>query len=248
MAAAADDGVKGIVLVTGASGGIGQATAEALVADGWRVIAAARRLDRLQALAERLGPACHAIALDVTDAEATGSLVERLPEELRAIDVLVNNAGIDLGGRARFDHGDIEDWAATVETNITGVMRVTAAVVPGMLARGRGHIVNIGSSSGVTTFADDAAYIASKWGLRGLSGALRADYLGQGIRVTEIQPGMTRSDFAANRWRGDEARAEALYDTYPELLVPADLARCIVFAANQPKNANIAEMLVVPSA
>jgi NADP-dependent 3-hydroxy acid dehydrogenase YdfG len=247
MAIEADE-MKGIVLVTGASGGIGEATAEALVADGWQVIATARRAERLEDLGRRLGDACHPFALDVTDPKATATLVERLPEPLREVDVLINNAGIDLGGRARFDDGDIEDWAATVETNITGVMRVIAAVVPGMLARGQGHIVNIGSSSGVTTFADDAAYIASKWGLRGLSGALRADYLGKGIRVSEIQPGMTRTGFAAARWRGDQERADALYDSYPELLVAEDLARCIVFAVNQPKNANIAEMLVVPSA
>jgi NADP-dependent 3-hydroxy acid dehydrogenase YdfG len=239
---------KGIVLVTGASSGIGEATTEALAADGWRCIAAARRTDRLDALTARLGPACHPLALDVTDPEATQSLVERLPDELRAIDVLINNAGIGLGGRTRFDHGSAEDWAATVETNITGVLRVTRAVVPGMLERGRGHIVNIGSSSGVTTFADDTAYIASKWGLRGLSGALRADYLDKGIRVSEVQPGMTRSNFAKNRWRGDEERAEALYASYPELLTVQDVAACILFTVNQPPNANIAELLIVPSA
>jgi NADP-dependent 3-hydroxy acid dehydrogenase YdfG len=117
-----------------------------------------------------------------------------------------------------------------------------------MLERGRGHIVNIGSSSGVTTFADDTAYIASKWGLRGLSGALRADYLDKGIRVSEVQPGMTRSNFAKNRWRGDEERAEALYASYPELLTVQDVAACILFTVNQPPNANIAELLIVPSA
>jgi 3-hydroxy acid dehydrogenase/malonic semialdehyde reductase len=242
------DETKGIVLVTGASSGIGEATTEALVADGWRCIAAARRTDRLDELTARLGPACHPLALDVNDPAATQSLVERLPDELCAIDVLINNAGIDLGGRARFDHGSVEDWAATVETNITGVMRVTRAIVPGMLERGRGHIVNIGSSSGVTTFADDTAYIASKWGLRGLSGALRADYLDKGIRVSEVQPGMTRSNFAATRWRGDSERADALYATYPELLTVQDVAACVVFTVNQPPNANIAELLIVPSA
>ena len=239
---------KGTVLLTGASSGIGEAAAAALVEEGWRVIAAARRGDLLQTLAERLGPACYPLTLDVIDAGATAGLLEALPEDWRQIDVLINNAGSDVGGRARFDAGDIENWAQTVEVNITGVMRVTAAVIPGMLDRGHGHIVNLGSSSGVVTFADDAAYIAAKHGTHGLTGALRADYLGKGIRVTEILPGMTKTGFAAARWSGDEDKAKALYDSYAELLTAEDVARCIVFAVGQPANVTIAEMLILPSA
>ena len=238
---------KAVALLTGASSGIGEATARDLVGAGWRVVATARRLDRLQALAAELGPACHALALDVTDAAATGGLIEALPAELREIELLINNAGIDIGGRSRFDAGDIEDWAQTIQTNITGLMRVTRAVIPGMLERGRGQIVNIGSSSGVTTFADDAAYIASKHAVHGLTGALRADYQGSGIRIIEILPGLVVTGFAETRWHGDRDKAQAFYDSYTETLTATDISRCVLFAISQPKNVTIAEMLVLPS-
>ena len=178
-----------VALVTGASAGFGVAITEALVAKGCRVIAAARRLDRLRALGERLGPNCHPLTLDVTDAAATGNLIERLPEELRAIDILVNNAGHDIGGRRRFDKGDMAQWASIVETNVTGLMRVTRAVAPGMVERDRGHIVNLGSISGFKAYAGGTIYAASKFAVHGFTASLRADYVGTGIRVTEILAG-----------------------------------------------------------
>ena len=227
-----------VALVTGASAGFGVAIAEALVAKGCRVIAAARRLDRLRALGKRLGPNCHPLTLDVTDAAATESLIERLPEELRAIDILVNNAGHDTGGRQRFDQGDMAHWASIVETNVTGLMRVTAAVAP---------IVNLGSISGFKPYAGGTVYAASKFAVHGFTASLRADYVGTGIRVTEILPGTARTEFGETRWRGDKARAKAFYDGYQTLLDAEDIARCVVFALEQPAHVVISELVVMPT-
>ena len=236
-----------VALVTGASAGFGVAIAEALVAKGCRVIAAARRLDRLRALGKRLGPNCHPLTLDVTDAAATENLIERLPEDLRAIDILVNNAGHDTGGRRRFDQGDMAQWASIVETNVTGLMRVTGAVAPGMVERDRGHIVNLGSISGFKPYAGGTVYAASKFAVHGFTASLRADYVGTGIRVTEILPGTARTEFGETRWRGDKARAKAFYDGYQTLLDAEDIARCVVFALEQPAHVVISELVVMPT-
>ncbi len=236
-----------VALVTGASAGFGVAISEALVARDCRVVAAARRLDRLRALAERLGPNCHPLTLDVADAEATGNLIERLPEELREIDILVNNAGHDIGGRQRFDEGDMAQWASIVETNVTGLMRVSRAVTPGMVARGRGHIVNLGSISGFKAYAGGTVYAASKFAVHGFTGCLRADYVGTGIRVTEILPGTARTEFGETRWHGDKAAADAFYGGYETLLDAADIARCVVFALAQPAHVVVSDLVVMPT-
>ncbi|MDR1967779.1 MAG: SDR family oxidoreductase [Burkholderiaceae bacterium] len=239
---------RGTALVTGASSGIGAAVAQALAADGWRVVCAARRVEKLRALAQAIGTAAQAITLDVADAVSTASLLERLPEDWRAIDLLVNNAGHDVGGRRRFDRGPIEDWAATVETNVTGMLRVTRALVPAMAERGRGHVVNIGSIAAFEVNPGGAAYVTSKAAVHGFSQALRADFKGKGVRVTEVVPGIVRTEFAETRWAGDTARAEEFYSKFPALLDPADIARAVVYAAQQPAHVTIAEMVVVTSA
>lgn len=236
-----------VALVTGASAGIGAAIAEALIAKGCRVICTARRGDRLEALARRLGPDCHPLVLDVTDAQATAELCENLPEELQEIDILINNAGHDVGGRQRFEDGAIEDWAAIIETNVTGLMRVAHAVTPGMAARGRGHIVNLGSISGIGASPEGSVYSASKHAVHGFSNSLRLDFAGSGIRVTEILPGTARTEFGEARWRGDTAQADAFYDSYETLLSAEDVARCVVFALEQPPQVVIAQLVVVPT-
>ena len=182
---------------------------------GWRVIGAARRAERLAELAAELGPAFLPLTLDVNDPARTGRLIENLPEAWLEIEVLINNAGGDVGGRVRFDEGDVEDWTGTIEVNVNGVIRVTRAVVPGMLARGWGQIVIVSSLSGVEPFADDGAYIAAKAGAHGLAQALRHDYAATAIKVTEILPGTARTEFATARWRGDAAKADAFYDAFP---------------------------------
>jgi NADP-dependent 3-hydroxy acid dehydrogenase YdfG len=236
-----------VALITGASAGIGAATAEALAARGARVICASRTRARLDELVARLGGGAHALELDVTDPASTGSLIERLPEDLRAIDILVASAGHDVGGRMRFDLGAVEDWAAIVETNVTGMVRTCHAVLPGMAARGRGHVVTLGSNAGLRTYPGGTIYNASKFAVHGFTDALRADYRDGDIRITEILPGLTRTEFAARRLRGDEARGAAYYEGYPGALEAEDIARAIVYALEQPAHVTIAQMLVMPT-
>ena len=165
-----------VALITGASSGIGVATAAQLVDAGWRVVCAARRVDRLNVLCERLGESSLAIALDVTDAESVDTLLERLPAEWSSIDILVNSAGHDVGGRSLFHEGSAQQWASIIETNVTGLIRVTRAVIPGMRERDRGHIVNIGSVSGLVPYATGTIYAGSKFAVHGFSESLRLDY------------------------------------------------------------------------
>ena len=236
-----------VALVTGASAGIGAAIAESLIAKGCRVICTARRQDRLEALAARLGPDCHALTLDVTDPQATAAFCDNLPESLREIDILINNAGHDVGGRLRFEDGAVEDWAAIIETNVIGLIRVSHAVTTGMAARGRGHIINLGSIAGIGAFPEGSVYSASKHAVHGLSNSLRLDFAGSGIRVTEILPGTARTEFGAARWRGDEAHADRFYDSFETVLSARDVAACVVFALEQPPHVVIAQLVVVPS-
>jgi 3-hydroxy acid dehydrogenase / malonic semialdehyde reductase len=236
-----------IALVTGASSGIGLAVARMLIERGLRVICTARKAERLEAAVAELGERAHPLALDVTDPQATASLIERLPAPLREIDVLINNAGHDLGGRRRFDEGDVEDWATIIETNVTGIIRVTHAVIPGMLARNRGHIVNLGSIAGQKVMRHGNIYNASKFAVRALTEGLRLDYADTDLRITEILPGITRTGFAAARHRDDEARAQAFYDGFPATMTAEDVARTILFALDQPPHVNIAQLVVVPT-
>ena len=237
---------RGVSLVTGASSGIGAAIVEKLVVDGWKVIAAARRTDRLAALSARLGSRCHPIALDVTDPDSISTLISRLPEDWRAVGVLINNAGHDIGGRTTFDHQAVEDMLSTIETNVAGMMRVTRVIVPLMLERQEGHVVNIGSNAATAAYAGGTAYVASKFAVNGLTKALRLDYLGR-LRVTQILPGLVRTEFAEVRNSGDTAKADAFYAGYAGCLRPEDVANCVAFALDQPPHVNIAELLVLPA-
>ena len=236
-----------VALVSGASRGIGLAIVEALVARKVRVVALARRKAPLAALAGRLGEAVHPVVLDVRDAEACAGLVEALPPAWRAIDILVNNAGADVGGRRDFAVGEIADWAGTIETNVIGLMRTTRAVLPGMLARGRGHIVNLGSISGTRALAGQVAYTTSKAAIAMFSQSLRAELKESAIRVSEIRPGTVRTDFAEVRFRGDAGRAAAFYDSFKAVLSAEDVARTVLFALEQPPHVAIAELLVLPT-
>ncbi len=236
-----------VALVTGASAGIGAATARALAARGLRVICASRNKARLDELVAELGAGAHAIELDVADPASTESLIERLPETLRAIDILVANAGHDLGGRRRFDEGSVSDWASIIETNVTGMIRTCYAVVPGMVVRGRGHVVTLGSVAGLGAYKGGTIYNASKFAVRGFTEALRKDYGGSDLRVTEILPGLTRTEFAGRRHGGDVAKGTAYYDSFAEVLEPGDITRAIVYALDQPARVTVAQMVVVPT-
>lgn len=236
-----------IALVTGASSGFGAAIAHALVGRGARVIATARKAERLAPLVKRHGDLIFPLALDVTEAAATAGLLDHLPPPWRQIDILVNNAGSDVGGRQPYQEGSIEDWTSTIEVNVVGLMRVTRAVMPGMVARGRGHIVNLGSIAALRPAAGLAAYGASKAAVHMLSDSLRAEVRGTALRISEIMPGTARTGFAEARWRGDKVAAEHFYGGFKTLLSAEDVARSVIFALEQPPHVVIAEMLVLPT-
>jgi NADP-dependent 3-hydroxy acid dehydrogenase YdfG len=236
-----------IALVTGASSGFGEAIAIGLAAREVRVIATARSTARLVKLKDRLGDCVFPLALDVTDARATAGLLEDLPAAWREVDILINNAGSDVGGRQPFEVGAIEDWANTIDINVTGLMRVSRAVMPGMLARGRGHIVNLGSIAALRPTAGLAAYGASKAAVHGFSDGLRAELRGSAIRVSEIMPGTARTGFAEARWRGDQAEAAKFYNAFKTLLTAEDVARAVIYALDQPPHVVVAELVILPT-
>ena len=233
-----------VALVTGAGSGIGEATARRLAEAGVRVICAGRRLERVEAVATEVGG--HALRLDVVDPASVESMDQRLPCGLREVDVLVNSAGHDVGGRRRFDAGSADEWAKIVETNVTGLIRVTRKAIPGMLARDRGHVVNVGSIAGLVAYKTGSIYAASKHAVHGFSESLRLDFAGTGVRVTEILPGMVRTEFALNRWK-DEGTAAAYYDDYGTCLEPDDIARAAVYCLRQPPHVVISQLVVMPN-
>ncbi len=233
-------------LISGAGTGIGRASALALAEAGYRVVCCGRRQEPLEALAGEIGDNALALTLDVTDPASIESLFQRLPDGWREIDLLVNNAGHDVGGRRPFHEGAVEQWAAIIETNVTGLLRLTRAVVPQMLTRGSGDVVNLGSIAGITAYAKGAPYNASKFAVHGFSQALRLDYLDRDIRVIEILPGVVRTDFAETRW-GDRETGDAFYDSYDDCLLPEDIARTLVFAVTQPRHVTLTQIVVMPS-
>lgn len=237
--------VPGIALVAGASSGIGAATARALASRGWRVVCAARRLERLRELTQNIGASAVAVHLDVRDESSVRGLLQRIPEEWREIDVLVNSAGHDIGGRRRFDEVKMDEWTNTIDTNLLGAMRVTHAIVPGMLERARGHIVNISSVFALEAHAGSSAYCTSKFGLNGFSKAILDDFRTQGVRVTQILPGVARTEFSNTRWHGDREKVDDFYARHPVVLDPEDIARAIVFAVEQPRHVTISDLVLV---
>jgi 3-hydroxy acid dehydrogenase / malonic semialdehyde reductase len=240
-------GPGAVALVTGASSGIGLAVALALAREGCKVIMAARRADRLARLAREIGPLAIPVVLDVRDAKAVEDLLAQLPPELRKVDILINNAGHDIGGRRRFDTGSADTWTDIIETNLQGLVRVTRALLPGMLERGKGDIVNLGSSSGVRAAADRAAYGASKAAVHMFSQNLRIELAGTGVRLTEILPGLTRTEFAEVRLRGNATEAQAFYDNAGTAINPEDVAQSVLFALRQPPHVTVAELVLLPS-
>jgi NADP-dependent 3-hydroxy acid dehydrogenase YdfG len=229
---------QGTAVVTGASSGIGAATATRLAADGWDVVVGARRLDRLRAVAEPIG--ARALPLDVVDPDSVAAFCAQI-DECR---LLVNNAGGALGLEP-IAEADDEKWRLMYETNVAGVVRMTRALLPTIEASGDGHIVVVTSIAGYETYPGGGGYNAAKFGARALTGVLRLELLGRPIRVTEVAPGMVETEFSLVRFAGDEDRAGAVYaDTTP--LTAADVADCIVWAAGRPSHVNIDQIVVKP--
>jgi NADP-dependent 3-hydroxy acid dehydrogenase YdfG len=237
-----------IVFVTGASSGIGEAAALAFAAEGARLLMAARRVEKLAAVAEeavrRGAQGVHTIALDVRDRRAVQPAIDGLPPEWAAIEVLVNNAGLSRGLEKLY-LGKIEDWEEMIDTNVKGLLYVTRAVVPGMIERGRGHVVNLGSVAGELTYPGGAVYCASKAAERAINDGLRQDVLGTPIRVTTVDPGMVETEFSLVRFHGDRERAANVYKGITPLS-PADVADAIVWAVSRPPHVNIARILLTP--
>jgi NADP-dependent 3-hydroxy acid dehydrogenase YdfG len=233
---------RGIAVVTGASSGIGAATARRLVAEGYDVIAAARRTDRLEALAADTG--VRAVALDVTD-EAS---VRALADQLETCSVLVNNAG-GAFGLAPIDASSDEDWQRMWDVNVMGTMRMTRALMPKLEASGDGVVVNLTSTAGHGVYEGGGGYTAAKHGQQALTATLRLEAFGKPIRVVEVAPGMVwTEEFSLNRLGGDQAKADAVYDGVPGPLSADDVADCIAFAVTRPWNVNIDLLVVRPRA
>lgn len=226
-----------IVLISGASAGIGQATARRFHQAGARVLLAARRRDRLDALVAELGERAHAFELDVTQGAAVEAFFAALPPALEGITVLVNNAGAAYG-MAPSQEADFAQWQATVELNVTALLRLTHSVLPGMVARRRGHIINLGSVAGTYPYPGGNVYGASKAFVEQFCANLRCDLHGQNVRVTNIEPGLVETEFSLVRFAGDAQRAAAVYQGV-EPMRPEDIADAIFWCARTPERVNV---------
>ena len=237
-------------LVTGASAGIGAATARALAAAGHDLTLVARRADALEALArdvERLGARARVVLLDLRDARGLEALRQDEPDLFERVDVLVNNAGLARGTEPIQD-GAPDEWDEVIDVNVKALLRVTRAVLPGMVKRGRGHVVNLGSTAGHWVYPGGAVYCASKHAVRAITEGLRMDVHGTGVRVTEISPGLVGgTEFSDVRFRGDHERARNVYKGV-QPLTPEDIAETIVWCVQRPAHVNIQEVVLMPTA
>jgi 3-hydroxy acid dehydrogenase / malonic semialdehyde reductase len=239
-----------VVLITGASSGIGEACAYEFANAGARLILTARRSQRLTTLKtqlkEQFGTEVELLTFDVRDRPSLTAALASLPTEWQSIDILINNAGLSRG-LDKLQEGDIQDWEEMIDTNVKGVLYMTRAIVPGMVERGRGHVINIGSLAGHATYPKGNVYCATKAAVRVISEGLKQDLLGTPVRVSSVDPGLVETEFSQVRFHGDEARAKAVYsDTVP--LTAQDVAEVILFCAGRPAHVNISEVFMMPTA
>ena len=238
-----------IVLITGASSGIGSATARGFAQAGAKLILTARRQDRLEQLADELGKefasSTQLLPLDVRDAIAVESAISNLSADWSSIDVLINNAGLSRG-LEKLQAGSIQDWEEMIDTNIKGLLYLTRAIVPGMISRGRGHVVNLGSTAGHQTYPNGNVYCATKAAVRVISEGLKQDLLGTPVRVSSVDPGLVETEFSQVRFRGDTERAKKVYQGLTPL-TPTDVADVIFFCVTRPPHVNISEVLLMPT-
>ncbi|MBP4133912.1 SDR family oxidoreductase [Gallibacterium anatis] len=236
-----------IALITGASAGFGAAIARKLAQEGHKVIVTARRKERLLALQQEIGENCLPLAFDITDEKATLQAIAELPEAWKAIDILVNNAGLALGIGAAQD-SSLEDWKQMIATNITGLVTVTHAVLPGMVERNRGLIINLGSIAGTYPYPGGNVYGGTKAFVKQFSLNLRADLVGTAIRVSNIEPGLCGgTEFSNVRFHGDDAKAAALYANV-DYITPEDIANTVAWIAQCPPHMNINRIEIMPVA
>ena len=238
-----------IVLITGASSGIGEGCARKFASEGARLILNARSVDKLEALAqdlkEKYGTDSYIMPFDVRDRKAASEALASLPAEWQTIDVLINNAGLVIGVDKEHE-GDLDEWDIVIDTNLKSLLSMTRMVVPGMVERGRGHIINIGSIAGDAAYPGGSVYCATKAAVKALSDGLRIDLVDTPLRVTNIKPGMVETNFSVIRFRGDKDKADNVYKGIRPL-TGEDIAEVAYFAASAPEYMQIAEVLVMPT-
>ncbi|MCC6683474.1 MAG: SDR family NAD(P)-dependent oxidoreductase [Bacteroidia bacterium] len=237
-------------LITGASAGIGEATASLLAANGYRLLLNARRVDRVQKLAEKLtqtnGTQCLIVPFDVRHRSEVEQAIAQLPPDWKTIDVLVNNAGL-ASGLAPIESGDVDDWEVMIDTNIKGLLFVTRQVIPLMIAHGSGHIINIGSIAGKEVYANGNVYCSTKHAVDALNRAMRIDLAKYPIKVSAVHPGAVETEFSIVRFKGDAERAKKVYEGF-ENLVAADIADAIGYILSRPPHVNINDLIIMPTA
>ena len=232
--------------ITGATSGFGAACARRFAENGWRLILCGRRLDRLDALRDQLAATVpvHAFPLDVRDETAVNSAIAALPDGFSAVDLLINNAGLALGLEPAH-RCNMQDWEIMIDTNIKGLLYCTRALLPGMVERNRGHIVNIGSVAGNYPYPGGNVYGGTKAFVKQFSRNLRADLLGTRVRVTNVEPGMAESEFSLVRFKGDDGKAAQVYQNV-QPLQPEDVADTVFWAATRPEHVNINSVELMP--
>ncbi len=239
-----------IVFITGASSGIGEACAIRFAKEGYSLILNARRKEKIDELAEKLkndfGIKVLKLVFDVRNKESVFNEIATIPGEWKKIDILINNAGLAMG-LSNIHEGDTEDWEQMIDTNVKGLLYISKAVIPGMIERKKGHIVNIGSIAGKETYMKGNVYCATKHSVDSLTKAMRMELLPFNIRVSLVNPGATNTEFSQVRFKGDKERAESIYKGYKPL-IGDDIARCILFCAQLPEHVNINDMLIMPTA
>ncbi len=241
-----------IILITGASSGIGAACARSFAREGAHLLLLARREEKLALLVAELVASgidrshLHPLVVDVRDRVRVTSVLAELPANWQAIDILINNAGLSRGLN-KLQEGEVDDWEEMIDTNIKGLLYVTRAVVPGMVERGLGHVVNLGSIAGHQTYPQGNVYCGTKAAVRSITEGLKIDLLGTPVRVTSIDPGMVDTEFSTVRFHGDTVRAAKVY-TGLQPLTAEDIADTILFCLTRPAHVNISEILLVPIA
>ena len=241
--------MKKTVLITGASSGIGAGCARKFASQGARVILNARNAQKLEALASELkdkyDAECYVMPFDVCDRKAASEALEELPQDWKSVDILINNAGLAVGVDKEHE-GNLDEWDVVIDTNVKALLSMTRLVVPGMVERGCGHIINIGSVAGDAAYPGGSVYCATKAAVKALSDGLRIDLVDTPLRVTNIKPGLVETNFSVVRFRGDKEHADNVYKGI-NALSGDDIAEVAYFAASAPEHMQIAEVLLMPT-
>lgn len=240
--------IKPIALITGATSGIGLATAHLFAKNGYDLVLCGRRTERLDTLKAELADICkvHTLTFDVRFKEKVEAAVDSLPDEWRNIQILVNNAG-NAHGLAPIQDGDVDDWDAMIDINVKGLLYVSKAIIPLMIEKGSGQIINIGSIAGKEVYPNGNVYCASKHAVDAINNGMRIDLNKHGIRVSSVNPGLVETEFSLVRFKGDANRADSVYNGF-DPLTAEDVADTILYVANRPKHVNISDVMILPTA